>query len=120
MNYLTVIVKRVTDTVYFDELVQDWSNFIANALELLQSYTKPSIDRLTPWGRIDEMRYEFVSYCIFPNSCYNKEVWLYWYVFGKLQRPFLQTYISQTSTEYRAWIPNYIQIKGWGVNTNPR
>ena len=29
--------------IYFDGLVQDYSNSIANALELLQSYTKASI-----------------------------------------------------------------------------
>ena len=28
---------------YIDGLVQDWSNSIANTLELLQSSTKPSI-----------------------------------------------------------------------------
>ena len=33
---------------YIDGLVRDWSNSIANALELLQSFTKPLISRLTP------------------------------------------------------------------------
>ena len=33
---------------YSDGLMQDYSNSIANALELLQSCTKPSIGRETP------------------------------------------------------------------------
>ena len=37
------ILLQWQDTVYFDGLVQDCSNSIANALELLQSCTKPSI-----------------------------------------------------------------------------
>ena len=33
---------------HFDGLVQDCSNSIADALELLQSFTKPSISSLVP------------------------------------------------------------------------
>ena len=33
----------VEENCYIDGLVQDWSNSIANALELLQSCTKPSV-----------------------------------------------------------------------------
>ena len=40
---------------YFDGLVQDCSNSIANALELLQFCTKPSISSLksVSWGAIN-------------------------------------------------------------------
>ena len=36
-------MNRCAGPIYIDGLVQDCSNFIANALELLQSCTKPSI-----------------------------------------------------------------------------
>ena len=45
MSYFQLLMIRV---VYFDSLVQDCSNSIANALELLQSCTKPSICRYEP------------------------------------------------------------------------
>ena len=45
--FKSICLKQIFDImellVYFDGLVQDCSNSIANALELLQSCTKPSI-----------------------------------------------------------------------------
>ena len=51
-NWLQIPLFKsfVTNYVYIhhiDGLVQDWSNSIANALELLQSCTKPSISITT-------------------------------------------------------------------------
>ena len=41
--YSAVLIQFEVITRYFDSLVQDCSNSIADALELLQSCTKPSI-----------------------------------------------------------------------------
>ena len=41
--YLTSELSQIYVAIYTDGLVQDCSNSIANALELLQSYTKLSI-----------------------------------------------------------------------------
>ena len=57
---------------HFESLVQDCSNSIANALDLLQSCTKPSIsDELCFWNIKPWMS----SYLISCNTYMHKEVW---------------------------------------------
>ena len=55
------------DRTQVDGIVQDCSNSIANALELLQSYTKPCMQC---WKRFHAMTPSFSSYCLHAPDRY--------------------------------------------------
>ena len=62
-----ILLKKKKD--YIDDLVQDCSNSSANALELLQSCTKPSICDLSVFAQV-------VAWCREAASHYPNQYWL--------------------------------------------